>query len=132
MRAKGYIIGGEQSGHIIYLEHASTGDGQLSAIQLLATMKRTGKSLKELASIMEQFPQVLVNIKVTKEIKDKYADDENVIKAIKAVEEQLGDNGRVLVRASGTEPLIRVMIEGKNTDEIQKQAEFIAEKIKNL
>ena len=132
MRAKGYIIGGEQSGHIIYLEHASTGDGQLSAIQLLATMKRTGKSLKELASIMEQFPQVLVNIKVTKEIKDKYADDENVIKAIKDVEEQLGDNGRVLVRASGTEPLIRVMIEGKNTDEIQKQAEFIAEKIKNL
>lgn len=132
MRDKGYIIGGEQSGHIIYLDYASTGDGQLSAIQLLGTMKRTGKSLKELASVMEQFPQVLVNITVSKEIKDKYADDENVKSAIAEVENELGSDGRVLVRASGTEPLVRVMIEGKNTDEITKQAEYIADKIRNL
>lgn len=132
MRDKGYIIGGEQSGHIIYLEYASTGDGQLSAIQLLATIKRTGKSLKELASVMEQFPQVLVNITVNKEVKEKYADDESVKNAIAAVEKELGDDGRVLVRASGTEPLVRVMIEGKNTEEITKQAEFIADKIRSL
>lgn len=132
MRDKGYIIGGEQSGHIIYLEYASTGDGQLSAIQLLATMKRTGKSLKELACVMEQFPQVLVNITVSKYVKDNYMNKKSVTDAIAEVETQLGDNGRVLVRASGTEPLIRVMIEGKNIDEIKDQAEFIADKIRKL
>ncbi|MBQ4155639.1 MAG: phosphoglucosamine mutase [Clostridia bacterium] len=132
MRANGYIIGGEQSGHIIYLKHASTGDGQLSAIQLIATMKRTGKSLKELASIMEQFPQVLVNVTVTKEIKEFYAESKVVRDAIVKAEQQLGDDGRVLVRASGTEPLVRVMIEGKNIDEITAMAEEIADKIKNL
>ena len=132
MRKKGYIIGGEQSGHIIYLEYASTGDGQLSAIQLLATMKRTGKSLKELAKIMDQYPQVLVNITVSKHVKETYMSNKTVAKAISDVEKQLGSDGRVLVRASGTEPLVRVMIEGKNIDEITKQAEFIADKIKNL
>lgn len=132
MRDKGYIIGGEQSGHIIFLDYASTGDGQLSAIQLLGTMKRTGKSLKELATVMEQFPQVLVNITVTKEVKEIYADDCKVISAIEQVEKELGDDGRVLVRASGTEPLIRVMIEGKDTDKITEQAEFIADKIRQL
>ncbi|MBQ5590700.1 MAG: phosphoglucosamine mutase [Clostridia bacterium] len=132
MRDKGYIIGGEQSGHIIYLEYASTGDGQLSAIQLLATMKRTGKTLKELASIMDQYPQVLVNITVSKHVKENYINNKSVADAIAEVENQLGNDGRVLVRASGTEPLIRVMIEGKNIDEISSQAEFIAEKIRNL
>ena len=132
MRKKGYIIGGEQSGHIIYLEYASTGDGQLSAIQLLATMKRTGKSLKELAKIMDQYPQVLVNITVSKHVKETYMSNKTVAKAISDVEKQLGSDGRVLVRASGTEPLVRVMIEGKNIDEITKQAEFIADKIRNL
>ena len=132
MRDKGYIIGGEQSGHIIYLEYASTGDGQLSAIQLLATMKRTGKTLKELASIMDQYPQVLVNITVSKHVKENYINNKSVADAIAEVENQLGNDGRVLVRASGTEPLIRVMIEGKNIDEISSQAEFIADKIRNL
>ena len=132
MRENGYIIGGEQSGHIIYLKHASTGDGQLSAIQLIATMKRTGKTLKELASIMEQFPQVLVNVTVTKEIKEFYAESKIVRDAIVKAEQQLGSNGRVLVRASGTEPLVRVMIEGKNIDEITAMANDIADKIKNL
>lgn len=132
MRNKGYIIGGEQSGHIIYLDYASTGDGQLSAIQLLATVKRTGKSLKDLAAVMEQFPQVLVNITVTKEVKEMYANDEAVNSAILKVENELGSDGRVLVRASGTEPLVRVMIEGKDIDEITAQAEYIADKIRNL
>lgn len=132
MRDKGYIIGGEQSGHIIFLDYASTGDGQLSAIQLLGIMKRTGKSLKELASVMEQFPQVLVNITVTKDVKEIYADDVEVKNAIEQVEKELGNDGRVLVRASGTEPLIRVMIEGKDTEKITAQAEFIADKIRQL
>ncbi len=132
MRANGFVIGGEQSGHIIYLKHASTGDGQLSALQLIATMKRTGKSLKQLSSVMEQFPQVLVNVTVTKEVKEFYAESKIVRDAIVKAEQQLGSNGRVLVRASGTEPLVRVMIEGKNEDEITAMAESIADKIRNL
>ena len=132
MRANGYIIGGEQSGHIIYLKYASTGDGQLSAIQLIATIKRTGKTLKELANVMEQFPQVLVNVTVTKEVKEFYAESKVVRDAIVDAEQKLGADGRVLVRASGTEPLVRVMIEGKNIDEITAMAENIADKIKNL
>ena len=108
------------------------GREELSAIQLLATVKRTGKTLKELASIMEQYPQVLVNITVSKHVKENYMNKSSVTDSISEVEKQLGDNGRVLVRASGTEPLIRVMIEGKNIDEITAQAEFIADKIRNL
>ena len=132
MRDKGYVIGGEQSGHIIYLEYASTGDGQLSAIQLLSSLKKSGKSLSSLASVMEKFPQVLVNCTVTKEIKEKYAESKSVRDAIVKAEQALGTDGRVLVRASGTEPLVRVMIEGKNIDEITAMAEEIADTIKNL
>ncbi|OJU14301.1 MAG: phosphoglucosamine mutase [Clostridiales bacterium 43-6] len=132
MRKSGYIIGGEQSGHIIYLEHASTGDGQLSGIQLMAIMKRTGKTLNELGSVMDSFPQVLVNIKTTNEIKAKYENDESVKAAIRDASDILGEDGRVLVRASGTEPLIRVMLEGKDEEQITALANSIADVIKSL
>ena len=105
------------------------GREELSAIQLLATVKRTGKTLKELASIMEQYPQVLVNITVSKHVKENYMNKSSVTDSISEVEKQLGDNGRVLVRASGTEPLIRVMIEGKDQKVIDEEANKLAELI---
>lgn len=132
MRKKGYNIGGEQSGHIIFSDFASTGDGQLSAVQILSIMSRTGKTLSELASVMECYPQVLVNIKTTNEVKAKWESDEGVKAIIDDVTERLGDNGRVLVRASGTEPLIRVMLEGKDTKQIEDYANEIADVIKKL
>lgn len=132
MKKHNYSIGGEQSGHIIFLDFASTGDGQLSAVQLITIMVQTGKKLSELASVMQQFPQVLVNIKTTNEVKAKWETDENVKKAIADVENKLGDCGRVLVRASGTEPLIRVMLEGMNQEEITAYAESIADVIRSI
>lgn len=132
MRKSGHCIGGEQSGHIIYLEHASTGDGELSGVQLLSVVKRSGKSLSELASCMETYPQVLVNIKTTADVKARYADDEAVKAIIADVEKRLDGNGRVLVRASGTEALIRVMLEGKDIDVITDYANEIAEVIRKV
>lgn len=111
MREGGYVLGGEQSGHIIFLEHVTTGDGMLSAIQLVNIMKKTGKSLQELASEMTKYPQVLKNVRVT----DKKAvfENERVQQKIEEVEQKMAGNGRVLVRPSGTEPLVRVMAEAE-------------------
>lgn len=130
MVEKGFAIGGEQSGHVIFLNHASTGDGEVTAAQLLQTMKRTGKKLSELASCMEVYPQVLINVKVSKIGKVRYASDEEIKKAIKKAENELGNDGRVLVRVSGTEPLIRVMLEGKDEVLIKKLGEEIAEVVR--
>ena len=130
MIENGYSIGGEQSGHIIFLKYATTGDGQLSAIQLLAVVKDTGKTLKELADEMEVYPQVLINVRVSKFGKAQFAKDKEVQNAIEKVEEKLGDEGRILVRLSGTEPLIRVMLEGKNYEQIKELAESVALVIK--
>ena len=130
MSANGYSIGGEQSGHIIFLQHATTGDGQLSAIQLLAVVKDTGKTLKELADEMEVYPQVLINVRVSNFGKAQFPKDKEVQNAIKKAEEKLGDNGRILVRLSGTEPLIRVMLEGKDYEQIKELAESVASVIK--
>ena len=130
MSANGYSIGGEQSGHIIFLKYATTGDGQLSAIQLLAVVKDTGKTLKELADEMEVYPQVLINVRVSKFGKAQFPKDKEVQNAIKRVEEKLGNDGRILVRVSGTEPLIRVMLEGKDYDKISEFAESVASVIK--
>jgi phosphoglucosamine mutase len=130
MVANGYSIGGEQSGHIIFLKYATTGDGQLSAIQLLAVVKDTGKSLKDLADEMEVYPQVLINVRVSNFGKAQFAKDKEVQNAIKKVEEKLGDEGRILVRLSGTEPLIRVMLEGKDYEQIKELAESVASVIK--
>ena len=125
-----YSIGGEQSGHIIFKKYATTGDGQLSGLQFAAAMARTGKKASTLASVMTSYPQVLVNVTVTNNKKELVKNDDYIKNAIKAAENQLGDNGRILVRASGTEPLIRVMIEGKNIVEIDKIANRVADIIK--
>ena len=130
MHANGYSIGGEQSGHIIFLKYATTGDGQLSAIQLLAVVKDTEKTLKELADEMEIFPQVLINVRVSNFGKAQFAKDKEVQNAIKQVEEKLGDEGRILVRLSGTEPLIRVMLEGKDYEKIKELGESVAQVIR--
>jgi len=122
----GYSIGGEQSGHVIFLDFASTGDGQLTAIQLLQIIKLSGKKLSELASEIEIYPQVTKNVRVSKIGKVRYAKDEEIKKAISSAENELGDSGRVLVRVSGTEPLVRVMVEGKDEKMIEKLADEIA------
>lgn len=126
-----YILGGEQSGHIIFREFANTGDGELTAIQILNIMAKSGKKLSELANIMETYPQVLKNVNVSKEGKEIYKENEVINNCIKKVEESLNGEGRVLVRASGTENLIRVMLEGKNIDTITKLCDEIVEVIKN-
>lgn len=130
MLEKGYVLGGEQSGHIIFLNHATTGDGQLTAIKLISILKHSGKTASELASVMQSYPQILVNIKADQTAKNRLLIDEEVTVAAKLAEEQLAGDGRVILRASGTEPLIRVMIEGKNKDEIEKLANGIADIIK--
>lgn len=121
-----YSIGGEQSGHIIFLDHATTGDGQMSAIQVLNVLKRTGKKISELADEMQVFPQVLINVRVSNFGKTRLEKDEEVQLAIREASEELGDDGRVLVRVSGTEPLVRVMLEGKDYDKIKYLGECIA------
>ena len=130
MLEKGFHIGGEQSGHVIFLDHATTGDGQLTAVQLLNVIRTTGKSLKELASEIEIFPQVLINVKVSSLGKLRLFEDNDIKIAIKEAEKELGDNGRVLVRPSGTEPLVRVMLEGRNEAQIKVCAEQIAEVVR--
>ncbi len=130
MLEKGYHIGGEQSGHVIFLDHATTGDGQITAVQLLNVIRTTGRSLKELASEIEIFPQVLINVKVSSLGKLRLFEDNDIRIAIEEAEKELGDTGRVLVRASGTEPLVRVMLEGKNEEQIHRIASQIAEVIR--
>lgn len=126
MLKEGYNLGGEQSGHIIFSDYATTGDGQLSAVQLLHILKETGRPLSELADVMEQYPQVMVNVKVSNDRKALLDTDADVKAVIKQAEQTLGRDGRILVRASGTEPLIRVMAEGKNKDEIGRLADQVA------
>jgi len=128
MRKGGYTLGGEQSGHLIFLEHNTTGDGVLAALQLLAVMRRTCKPLSELAEVMIPLPQVLVNARV-RERKDIMTLP-SVAKAIRDVEQKLGDEGRVLIRYSGTEPLLRIMLEGQDKYEITTWANEIADLVK--
>ncbi len=130
MLENGYTIGGEQSGHIIFLDYATTGDGQLSAIQVLKVLKNTGKTLKDLANEMEVYPQVLYNVRVSKYGRVRFTSDMEIKNAIARAEEELGDTGRVLVRVSGTEPLVRVMLEGKDEQKIQELGETIAEVVR--
>ncbi len=126
-----YKLGGEQSGHIIFRDFATTGDGQLTAVQVLSLMKRTSKSLSSLASVMERSPQVLINIAVDAESKLRFYTDNDIQSAITEAEELLGENGRIVVRPSGTEPLIRVMTEGSDKELISNCAEKVADVIKS-
>lgn len=132
MRDKGYVIGGEQSGHIILLEHATTGDGQLSALQLLSVARRNGWKLSKIGAMMQRYPQVLLNVRADAAQKDTYKNDAGIAALIQQVDDGLGRDGRVLVRPSGTEPLIRVMVEGKDFDAINKAAVTICDAIKQL
>jgi phosphoglucosamine mutase len=118
----GHVLGGEQSGHIIFLEHSTTGDGLLTALQLLAIMKHTGQKLSELSKVMQVLPQVLKNARVSNENKNKYENDEIICKTKERFESELAGEGRILVRPSGTEPLVRVMIEGKEPEMIDRMA----------
>ncbi len=122
------ILGGENSGHIICLDRTTTGDGIIAALQIMAEMQDSGKNLHELKSGMQKYPQVLVNVKTNKKINPDQ--DEVIQKSVKAVEKKLGDSGRVLLRASGTEPLIRVMVEGQQEDLVRNYAHQIADDVK--
>lgn len=128
MRANGYNLGGEQSGHIVFLDYNTTGDGLLTGIQLVNIMKVTGKKLSELAAEMTIFPQRLVNVRVT----DKHAvkENEKVAAIITAVEEKMAGNGRVLVRPSGTEPLVRVMVEAATEEACEQFVQQIADVVR--
>ena len=132
MLAEGYIIGGEQSGHIIFLEHMTTGDGQLSALQLLDVISQTGKPLTELKKVMTKYPQVSVNVHAEKEQKAKLPDAKEIWDSIDTYTEQLGGNGRILVRPSGTEPLIRVMAEGADIAQITDIVNNLAKQIEEI
>jgi phosphoglucosamine mutase len=124
MRKNGYCLGGEQSGHIIFLDYNTTGDGLLTAVQLLSIMKSKGKPLSELADMMTKYPQLLKNIQV--QTKSGWEDNNLIMAAISAGEEELGDEGRILVRPSGTEPLIRVMAEGPDLEQLERIVDDIA------
>ena len=126
MLANGYVLGGEQSGHIIFLEHNTTGDGLLTGLQLIQVMKETERKLSELNSIMTNFPQVLINAKVKNELKNSYLEDEKIKFEIEKIEKMFHGEGRVVIRPSGTEPLVRVMIEGKDRKKIEDIAKGLA------
>lgn len=122
----GYNLGGEQSGHMIFLDYNTTGDGVLSSLILSQIVLEEKKPLSELASVMTQYPQVLVNAKIKNENKNRYMDFDEIANEIKRIDTILDGNGRVLIRPSGTEPLVRVMLEGKDRNEIQKLATNLA------
>ena len=124
IREGGYTLGGEQSGHLIFARHATTGDGILTGLQLLAQMASTGKSLQELASAMKVYPQVLINVPEVD--KSKVNSDPELQKVVQEAKSELGETGRVLLRASGTEPLVRVMVEAQDAGTAQSWAERIA------
>lgn len=132
MLAGNYNFGGEQSGHVIFRDFATTGDGQLTALQLLALMKRNGKSLSELSKVINKYPQHMVNISVSPEAKLAFFTDPDIKEVIDDVKNKLDGNGRIVVRPSGTEALLRVMIEGKDFNETEKLTESTAEKISEI
>ena len=129
MLKNGYNLGGEQSGHVICLDYNPTGDGILTSILLIRAMLEEGKKASEIAGIMNAYPQVLVNAKVNNNKKEEFKTDAEIQEAVQKLENEFAGNGRVLVRASGTEPLIRVMIEGEDIQYITKKAKELAEKI---
>ena len=134
MLEKGYRIGGEQSGHTIFIDYATTGDGQLTALQFLQILKRSGKKASELVSICPSYPQTLVNVKLANEpgLKEAVMGSDTLWAAVRKEEEMLGGEGRVLVRASGTEPLIRVMVEAKTQEICDDCANRLADLVREL
>ena len=129
MLKTGCVLGGEQSGHIIFLNYTTTGDGTLSSLQFMKAVKASGKKPSQLSAEIEIFPQVLVNADVTNENKKKYMEDQEVQAAIESIEAEMEGSGRVLIRPSGTEPLGRVMIEGEDIEQIHQMAQELADLI---
>ena len=129
MLNRGYSLGGEQSGHIIFLDYNTTGDGLVSALQLLSIIKKSGKKLSELSNVFKPLPQVMVNAKVSNAKKYSYVDDEIIMAEINALEKEFSNSGRVLIRPSGTEPKVRVMLEGDDKDYIFQKANYLAKLI---
>ena len=133
MVANGYRLGGEQSGHMIFLEHATTGDGELTALQFLSLLHSAGVPASRLVADCRQYPQVLVNVAVTDNAQKRSIMASEALRAAVAEQEAvLGENGRVLVRPSGTEALIRVMVEAQSEEMAQTSAELLANVIKRL
>ena len=132
MLKNGHNLGGEQSGHIIMLDYANTGDGELTGAKFLEILADTGKKPSELASCMEVFPQVLVNVRITPDKKGMWDKDGTVTAEIENVKNELGREGRILVRESGTEPLVRVMLEGKDVEQITAYANDVAKLIEQM
>lgn len=130
MLNNGYNIGGEQSGHIIFLDHATTGDGQLTAAQTLELLSKCKRPLSQLVKDIPDFPQLLVNVKITEDKKGLWEKTQKITDIIAQAEQAMGENGRILVRESGTEPLVRVMIEGKDEKEVHNWTHLIADTIK--
>ena len=131
MVKEGYVIGGEQSGHIIFKEYATTGDGQLSGAMFASIIAKQKIKASVLADVMHVLPQTMINVKADKELKAKLNTDKDIIDAIESVKNDLGDNGRILVRASGTEPIVRVMLEGTDISTIKKHAKYVADIIES-
>ncbi len=130
MLKSGYNIGGEQSGHIIFLDHATTGDGQLTAVQLINLLNETKTALSELTAGIEDYPQLLLNVKITEQSKGKWNKNDAILAVIAEAEKAMGADGRILVRESGTEPLVRVMLEGKKAEEVDYWTNRIADVVK--
>ncbi len=128
MRASSLSLGGEQSGHVIFLDHGTTGDGVLTGLMLAARIAETGQPLSELATVMRRLPQVLVNVKGVD--KSRVESDEELQQAVKAEEEALAGSGRVLLRKSGTEPLVRVMVEAAEQDQAQAVADRLVDVVR--
>ena len=130
MLKNGYKLGGEQSGHIIFTDFSTTGDGPITAVQVLSSLKRSGKKASELTALMKTYPQLLVNVNVKN--KEGWEDSDEIKAAIEAGEKELGADGRVLVRPSGTEQLIRVMAEGPDQDQLNDICQKIAAVVKKV
>ena len=126
MKKSGYNLGGEQSGHMIFLDYNTTGDGTLSSLVLAQIVKEEGKTLSELASVMNQYPQVLVNARIKNENKNRYMEIPEIKSEIERIEKLMDGCGRVLIRPSGTEPLVRVMLEGKDEGQLKELATNLA------
>jgi phosphoglucosamine mutase len=128
LQANGWLYGGESSGHILCLDVTSTGDGIISALQVLAAMQKEGRSLHEIKQGMAKYPQTMINVKMA--ARDKLANNPVISEAQKAVEAQLGTKGRVLLRPSGTEPVVRVMVEGEDGSQVANLAQQLADAVR--
>lgn len=132
MRAEGYNLGGEQSGHVILLDHATTGDGMLTALTLSKALIDDGQTLNEASGCVTVLPQVLRSARICEASKERILNSEVLADAIEQFERELGEDGRILVRASGTEPIIRVMLEGRDIDRIGEMAESLVSVVEGL